>query len=430
MYAFWSTRATPIQGPVQFHSEYCPRIHPRRYRVCYAQFRHALHLDGFDLRAEPMVMTVPAMEKERYFVFQLMDLYTFNFAYIGSRTTGNDGGDISDCRTGVARREARRHRQSARAETRPRHCGGSYAALQPGGPRQCEEDSGRLQGAAVVGFPWHCAAATASRGRMAQAHAASRRTHLPGVLQSTRVPAAVRLPAHPAKRSFASALRDRDRSGKPFDWPRSRPTRRCAHRRDGRGSARDRRPPRLARRQDRHLFGDRAFLKNDYVTRATGTQVGIGANSREEALSPILERDADGHPFDGRAHRFKLRFAKEGLPPVDAFWSITNYNLPQQLLVKNPINRYLINSPMLPDLKRDADGKLHRNRHPGGVPRQGARVELASGTLGPLVIWIYGPSTRSRRCWTTRYSAPRPTSSVRPRARHSTDPRWRQRESA
>ena len=32
------------------------------------------------------------MEKNRYFVFQLMDLYTFNFAYIGSRTTGNDGG--------------------------------------------------------------------------------------------------------------------------------------------------------------------------------------------------------------------------------------------------------------------------------------------------------------------------------------------------
>ena len=45
-----------------------------------------------DLRAEPMVITIPKMERNRYFVFQLMDLYTFNFAYIGSRTTGNDGG--------------------------------------------------------------------------------------------------------------------------------------------------------------------------------------------------------------------------------------------------------------------------------------------------------------------------------------------------
>jgi len=33
------------------------------------------------------------MEKNRYFVFQMMDLYTFNFDYVGSRTTGNGGGD-------------------------------------------------------------------------------------------------------------------------------------------------------------------------------------------------------------------------------------------------------------------------------------------------------------------------------------------------
>src|SRR5579863_7193534 len=34
---------------------------------------------GLDLRAEPAVITIPKMEKNRYFVFQLMDLYTFNF---------------------------------------------------------------------------------------------------------------------------------------------------------------------------------------------------------------------------------------------------------------------------------------------------------------------------------------------------------------
>src|SRR5882724_4995245 len=47
---------------------------------------------GMDLRAEPIVLTVPPIEKERYFSVQLVDAYTFNFAYIGSRTTGNDGG--------------------------------------------------------------------------------------------------------------------------------------------------------------------------------------------------------------------------------------------------------------------------------------------------------------------------------------------------
>ncbi len=46
------------------------------------------------------------------------------------------------------------------------------------------------------------------------------------------------------------------------------------------------------------------------------------------------------------------------LPPVNAFWSVTMYDAKTQLLVANPLNRYLINSPMLPDLKKNADGSL------------------------------------------------------------------------
>src|SRR5271169_2476440 len=49
---------------------------------------------GMDLRVEPIVLTVPPIEKERYFSIQLIDAYTFNFAYIGTRTTGNDGGSF------------------------------------------------------------------------------------------------------------------------------------------------------------------------------------------------------------------------------------------------------------------------------------------------------------------------------------------------
>lgn len=49
---------------------------------------------GMDLRTEPIVLTVPVIEKERYFSIQLIDLYTFNFDYIGSRTTGNGGGSF------------------------------------------------------------------------------------------------------------------------------------------------------------------------------------------------------------------------------------------------------------------------------------------------------------------------------------------------
>jgi hypothetical protein len=106
------------------------------------------------------------------------------------------------------------------------------------------------------------------------------------------------------------------------------------------------------------LFGTREFLNNDYVARAVGTQVGIGANSREEALYPIYELDSANQPLDGSHGRYVLRFAGGSLPPVNAFWSLTMYDLPNQLLVANPLNRYLINAPMLPDLKMDADGGL------------------------------------------------------------------------
>src|SRR5882672_1223223 len=47
---------------------------------------------GMDLRAEPVVLTVPTIEKTRYCSIQLIDAYTFNFDYIGSRATGHDAG--------------------------------------------------------------------------------------------------------------------------------------------------------------------------------------------------------------------------------------------------------------------------------------------------------------------------------------------------
>ena len=46
-----------------------------------------------DLRAEPIVLSVPAVEKERYYSVMLCDGNTFNYGYIGSRATGNDPGD-------------------------------------------------------------------------------------------------------------------------------------------------------------------------------------------------------------------------------------------------------------------------------------------------------------------------------------------------
>lgn len=103
-------------------------------------------------------------------------------------------------------------------------------------------------------------------------------------------------------------------------------------------------------------FGTRDYLKNDYMARMTGAALGIYGNSKQEALYPAYFTDAAGEVPHGSKHRYTLRFPPGKLPPVNAFWSVTMYELPASLLYANPINRYLVNSPMLPNLERDADG--------------------------------------------------------------------------
>jgi hypothetical protein len=62
--------------------------------------------------------------------------------------------------------------------------------------------------------------------------------------------------------------------------------------------------------------------------------------------------------LDATNQRYTVRFAPGQLRPVNAFWSLTMYELSTSLLVANPINRYLINSTMLPQLHRDQDGGI------------------------------------------------------------------------
>jgi hypothetical protein len=79
-----------------------------------------------------------------------------------------------------------------------------------------------------------------------------------------------------------------------------------------------------------------------YLVRAGAARMGLYGNDLEEAYYPTGNLDADGELFDASKHSYVLRFEKDEIPPVDAFWSITMYNLPEQLMVENPIGRYSI----------------------------------------------------------------------------------------
>jgi Uncharacterized conserved protein len=105
-------------------------------------------------------------------------------------------------------------------------------------------------------------------------------------------------------------------------------------------------------------FGDRAFFHGDWLLRAAGAKAGIYGNDSVEATYPMTKTLADGEALDCSKHNYTLTFAKDQFPPVKAFWSVTMYDGKTQLLIENPINRYLINSPMLPDLKKNPDGSL------------------------------------------------------------------------
>ena len=68
--------------------------------------------------------------------------------------------------------------------------------------------------------------------------------------------------------------------------------------------------------------------------------------------------DINGMVLDCSKHDYTLTFAPGQLPPVNAFWSITMYDGKSQLLIENPIDRYLINSPILSSMKTNRDGGM------------------------------------------------------------------------
>jgi hypothetical protein len=105
-------------------------------------------------------------------------------------------------------------------------------------------------------------------------------------------------------------------------------------------------------------FGDRAFYNGDWLLRAAAAKNGIYGNSAAEAMYPFTRKDLRGEALDGNKHRYTLTFPAGQLPPVNAFWSVTMYDGKTQLLIKNPIDRYLINSPMLSGMKKNPDGSL------------------------------------------------------------------------
>lgn len=140
------------------------------------------------------------------------------------------------------------------------------------------------------------------------------------------------------------------------------------------------------------FFGDRAFYNGDWLKRASAAKGGIFGNSAVEAMYPLTRVLPNGDALDGSKHNYTLTFAKGALPPVNAFWSVTMYDGKTQFLIDNPINRYLINSPMLPSLKKNADGSLtlYIQKDSPGAAKESNWLPAPNGPIY-LVMRLYWP---------------------------------------
>lgn len=317
---------------------------------------------GLDLRAEPMVLTVPPIEKSRYFSLQLIDLYTFNFAYIGSRTTGNDGGSFVIAGPGWKGETPKGVAKVIQAETQLVLVAYRTQLFNPGDIENVKKVQAgyKVQSlSAFLGQPAPAAAPPISF--IAPLTPEQQKTSLDffNILNFTLQ----FCPTHPSERELmARFAKIGVGAGKTIDASSMSPEMKKAFE-DGMADAWAEYAA-LKKEMDAgkvssgDTFGTRDWLKGNYLYRLAAAVVGIYGNSKQEAMYPLYLVDSDGQPLNAAQHRYTLRFAPGQLPPVNAFWSLTMYELPASLLSANPLNRYLLNSPMLPSFTKDADGGL------------------------------------------------------------------------
>lgn len=320
---------------------------------------------AMDLRAEPYVICNPEVEKSRYFSIQLIDMYTFNYGYAGSRTTGNGAACHMITGPNWKGEKPAGIDKIFRCET-----DFSIAAIRTQLFDSADIDNVKTiqagyRGLTLSKFQSKAAPPAAPEIKWPkidkQMGNADPFAYLNFVLQLAPPigPAAVEAPL---RARFAQIGVE---AGKPFSLNKLPPQQKAEletaiksglekikHKVTTLGS--DENGWRVATRG----FGDRQMYAGDWTMRAAAAMAGIYGNDAVEALYPLLATDSEGKKPDTSRNRYTLTFPAGQLPPANSFWSVTMYDGKTQLLIENPINRYLINSPMLPNLKKNPDGSL------------------------------------------------------------------------
>lgn len=342
-----------------------------------------------DLRSEPWILSVPAIPRNRYNSFQCIDLFTYNFAYVGVRATGYQAGNYlfagplwnGSVPIGI--------NKVFKAETEIIGILGRTSldgkadipALKALQAKYKLTPLSKFSGtppptpAAPINFPkWDPKSGLGIDFI----------SYLNFLLQFCQ-------PINPSETGLMERFAKIGIGpGRPFDATKLDRVSREALEAGIHAGEKAIQEKIAASKSSLGWFGTRAEMKNDYLTRAAAAAAGIYGNSKEEAVYEGLEKDADGQSLNGNM-KYVWEFPKGGLPPTTLFWSITIYSLPDRELVENSINRYSIGRNK--DLKYNPDGSLtiYLQRESPGKNKESNW--LPTPVSGPFVaiLRMYGP---------------------------------------
>jgi hypothetical protein len=352
-----------------------------------------------DLRAEPIVLSVPAVEKNRYYSVMLEDGNTYIYGYIGSRATGPEAGDYMVVGPGWKGETPDGIKQVFHSTTQfslvayrtqlfnPKDMP-NVVKIQSGyGVKPLSEFLGKPAPVAMptIDFPMF--------------NKEMVRTKFFDYLEFSLQFA----PAAPDEKEIRAKLAKIGVGpNKTFDLKDLSPEQMkavVAGVKAGEAKIKEYLKTQLINMNGWGIssyFGDSEFYDGRWLKRAVGAQAGIYGNASVEASYPIAKALADGSPLDGSKSNYTITFPVDGFPPVNAFWSVTMYDGKTQLLIENPINRYLINSPMLPDMKKNADGSLtlYIQKDSPGAEKESNWLPAPDGPIY-LAMRLYWPSKES-----------------------------------
>jgi hypothetical protein len=350
-----------------------------------------------DLRAEPIVLSVPAVDPKRYYSLMMCDGNTYNYGYVGTRATGSEAGDYmvvgpdwkgatppgikktfrSSTQFSVVGYRTQLFNPDDLDNVKKVQAGYKVQPLsaylkQPPPPSapaidfpKIDKDLVKTNFFEYLDFALQFAPAEANekdiRAKLARIGVGPGKTFNFKDLSLAK------------KLEFAVGMKEGERKvdeavanvGKSINgWRVS------------------------------SLPGDSTHYNGNWLNRAVAAKAGIYGNDAVEAMYPFTRNDGDGQPLDGSKHNYTLTFLPGQQPPVNAFWSLTMYDGKTQLLIENPINRYLINSPMLPGMQKNADGSLTlyiQNKSPG-ADKESNWLPAPNGPIY-LVMRLYWPKT-------------------------------------